>query len=83
MFHLIINTINFRYQCLEPANAGIVLAVEEVGLICRVDPNQARYLLKPLEAEDQGVDGITEEERDPLEAEMYIYSRGRRRNRGP
>jgi hypothetical protein len=46
--------------------------VEEVGLPCRVDPTQARYLLKHLEAEDLGVEQITEEEQDHLEAELYV-----------
>jgi hypothetical protein len=34
-------------------NAGVVLAVEEVRLMCRVDLTQARCLLKRLEAEDR------------------------------
>jgi hypothetical protein len=53
-------------------NAGIVLVVGNTRLFCRVDPTQARYLLRPLPEENPRVNEMTEGEQERLEEEMYV-----------
>jgi hypothetical protein len=44
-------------------------------LFCRVDPTQARRLLRRFPNENSRPEEITEEEQDCLEAEMYMQER--------
>jgi hypothetical protein len=53
-------------------NAGIVLVVADNQLFCKVEPARARCLLQPNTDERVEGDVLTEEDREHLEAELYV-----------
>jgi hypothetical protein len=53
-------------------NAGIGLIVQDGRLLCKIDPSQARCLLKPLPNLIPAPEEMTEDAQEDLEMEIYV-----------
>jgi hypothetical protein len=53
-------------------NAGVILAVVDNKVFCKVEPRQARCLLQPITGDKTEVEEVAGEDREHVEEELYV-----------
>jgi hypothetical protein len=53
-------------------NAGINLAIADDKSVCRITPESARYLLRPVNIEVESVGGQTESDDEQMEVQVLL-----------